>query len=109
MSFGSLVRTRSPPPTRSATWPSTTSAVFDRASRIPVRLASSGSSSGADTSGQPSTWAGSSARGISARGGSLRLRQDADFGPILFRSAQLSLLDDDLPGPVSPGLAPEDG
>ena len=49
-----------------------------------------------------------------ARGGELRLRQDADFGPILFRSAQLSFLDDELladelSAPDTPGLASEDG
>ena len=38
-----------------------------------------------------------------ARGGMLRLRQDADFGPILFRSAQKSLLGDDLPNHDLPG------
>jgi len=49
-----------------------------------------------------------------ARGGGLRLRQDEEFGPILFRSAprdipQTNLLGDDLPGPDSAGPASEDG
>ena len=43
-----------------------------------------------------------------ARGGMLRLRQDADFGPILFRSAQGNLLDSDMPGPDS-SEAPSEG
>ena len=49
-----------------------------------------------------------------ARGGGLRLRQDEEFGPILFRSAprdlpQTDLLGDELPGPDSAGPASEDG